>query len=185
MGFLIGLFTVILFLTCVFLVFLILLQLPKKEAGMGTAFGGAATDALFGSGTGTALTTITKYTATVFFLLALTLSVVNARRSTQSQNLLKEELAKQAQSASATVPLVPPGVSTARVENAALPAGAEALGTNRVTITVPTVAGSNAPAAGATGAAPLSLSLSNAAPAPAASTPAPASGATNRPASGT
>ncbi len=177
MGFLIGLFTVILFLTCVFLVFLILLQLPKKEAGMGTAFGGAATDALFGSGTGTALTTITKYATTVFFLLALTLSVVNARRSAQSQNLLKEELVKQAQSASATVPLVPPAASTARVENAAVPTGSDALGTNRVTITIPSASGTNPTAPSATGAPPLSLSISNA-------VPAPAPGTTNRPASG-
>ena len=32
--------TVLLFLDCVFLVFLMLLQLPKKEAGAGMAFGG-------------------------------------------------------------------------------------------------------------------------------------------------
>ena len=32
--------TVILFLDCLFLVLLVLVQLPKKEAGLGTAFGG-------------------------------------------------------------------------------------------------------------------------------------------------
>ena len=33
------------FVDCVLLVFLVLLQLPKKEAGAGMAFGGAAADA--------------------------------------------------------------------------------------------------------------------------------------------
>ena len=42
--------TVILFLDCLFLVLLVLVQLPKKEAGLGTAFGGGTTDALFGAG---------------------------------------------------------------------------------------------------------------------------------------
>ena len=45
MGFIIGLLTVVLAIDCIFLILLILIQLPKKEAGMGTAFGGAATDA--------------------------------------------------------------------------------------------------------------------------------------------
>ena len=33
-----------------FLILLVLVQLPKKEAGLGQAFGSGATDALFGSG---------------------------------------------------------------------------------------------------------------------------------------
>ena len=37
--------TAIMMLDCLFLVLLVLVQLPKKEAGMGQAFGGAATDA--------------------------------------------------------------------------------------------------------------------------------------------
>ena len=46
MSFVIGLLTVLMVLDCILLVFLVLLQLPKKEAGAGMAFGGAATDAL-------------------------------------------------------------------------------------------------------------------------------------------
>ena len=76
MGFLIGLLTVVLVLDCVVLMFLVLIQLPKKEAGAGLAFGGAATDALFGAGSGKVLTKITKYAATIFFLLAVVLSVM-------------------------------------------------------------------------------------------------------------
>lgn len=56
-----GLLTVILVLDCLFLILLVLIQLPKKEAGAGLAFGGAASDALFGAGSGNALTKVTKY----------------------------------------------------------------------------------------------------------------------------
>ena len=88
--------TFILVMDCLFLMLLILIQLPKKEAGMGTAFGGGATDALFGSGTGNALTNMTKYAATVFFALALTLSIINAHRSQQSRSSVKAALQKEA-----------------------------------------------------------------------------------------
>ncbi len=71
MSFLIGLLTVILVLTCLLLILLVLIQLPKKEAGAGLAFGGAATDALFGAGSGNVLTKITKYAAVTFFVLAM------------------------------------------------------------------------------------------------------------------
>ncbi|HWH71567.1 MAG TPA: preprotein translocase subunit SecG [Candidatus Sulfotelmatobacter sp.] len=79
MGFIIGLLTIILVLDCVALIFLVLIQLPKKEAGAGLAFGGAATDALFGAGSGTVLTKITKYAAIVFFVLAMVLSIMQSR----------------------------------------------------------------------------------------------------------
>jgi len=43
---------------------------------MGQAFGGGATDALFGAGSGTALTKMTKYTAGAFFVLTLLISMI-------------------------------------------------------------------------------------------------------------
>src|SRR5882672_10544453 len=78
MGFLIGLLTVIMVLDCLVLIFLVLIQLPKKDAGAGLAFGGSATDALFGAGSGTVLTKITKYAAGTFFALALILSILQS-----------------------------------------------------------------------------------------------------------
>ena len=57
---------------------LVLIQLPKKEAGAGMAFGGGATDALFGAGSGTVLTKITKWSAVAFFCLAFVLSILNS-----------------------------------------------------------------------------------------------------------
>jgi len=76
LGFFIVLLTAILLLNCVILVLLVLMQLPKKEAGAGLAFGGAATDALFGAGSGNFLTKATKWSAAIFFGLSIVLSVL-------------------------------------------------------------------------------------------------------------
>src|SRR5256885_7471111 len=73
----IGLFTVVLVLDALFLILLVLVQLPKKETGIGQAFGGTATDALFGAGSGNALTKMTKYAAGIFFALTLLLSMMH------------------------------------------------------------------------------------------------------------
>jgi protein translocase SecG subunit len=70
---------------------LVLVQLPKKEAGMGQAFGGAATDALFGAGSGNALTKMTKYATAVFFLLTLSLSLLNASQARGKKNTLERK----------------------------------------------------------------------------------------------
>jgi preprotein translocase subunit SecG len=67
------LLTLLLVLDCLLLILLVLIQLPKKEAGAGLAFGGAATDALFGAGTGNVLTKVTKYATAIFFGLAILL----------------------------------------------------------------------------------------------------------------
>jgi preprotein translocase subunit SecG len=75
---------------------LILVQLPKKEAGMGTAFGGGATDALFGAGSGNVLTKLTKYSSGIFLGLALLLSVLIVHQNHQSGLGLEQELKKKA-----------------------------------------------------------------------------------------
>lgn len=104
-GFFLGLLTVVLAVNCLFLVLLILIQLPKKEAGIGTAFGGAATDALFGAGTGNALTKMTKYSATIFFALSLVLSMANSNRAHQSAVMSK--IARGAAAPPPTTPTTP------------------------------------------------------------------------------
>src|SRR5947209_20415006 len=71
MSWIVGILSVFLVIACILLILLVLIQLPKKEAGMGQAFGGGATDALFGAGSGTALTKMTKYTTVIFFVLTL------------------------------------------------------------------------------------------------------------------
>ena len=83
-GFIIGLLTAVLVLDCLVLILLVLIQLPKKEAGMGQAFGGGATDALFGAGSGNALTKLTKYTAGTFFVVAILITLLNGYNSRQN-----------------------------------------------------------------------------------------------------
>ena len=78
--FLIGLLTVALVLDCVVLILLVLVQLPKKEAGAGMAFGGGATDALFGAGSGNVLTKVTKYVTIAFFVMVLLLAILNGQK---------------------------------------------------------------------------------------------------------
>ena len=73
MSFIVGILTFLLVVNCLVLILLVLIQLPKKDAGAGLAFGGGAADALFGAGSGNALTKITKYAAVIFFALALLL----------------------------------------------------------------------------------------------------------------
>ena len=70
-SFIAGLLTVILVINCLVLILLVLIQMPKKDAGAGLAFGGGAADALFGAGSGNVLTKVTKWAVVVFFVLAL------------------------------------------------------------------------------------------------------------------
>jgi preprotein translocase subunit SecG len=83
-------------LDCVILIFLVLIQLPKKDAGAGLAFGGGATDALFGAGSGNVLTKITKYAATTFFVLAVVLSLMQRAFHTRTTSAFEEGLQKAA-----------------------------------------------------------------------------------------
>jgi preprotein translocase subunit SecG len=103
MTFLIVLLTIFLVLNCLLLMLLVLIQLPKKEAGAGLAFGGGATDALFGAGSGNVLTQITKWSAGFFFGLALILSVLNSHAN-RSGSALSRELAKPAPVSTTTAP---------------------------------------------------------------------------------
>src|SRR5579859_6797080 len=112
MGFVIGLLTLLMVLDCVVLVFLVLIQLPKKEAGAGLAFGGAATDALFGAGSGNFLTKATKYSAGIFFALAILLSVLQSARAHQpGSNFLKRVQEQQNAQSQITAPPAPPANS--------------------------------------------------------------------------
>jgi preprotein translocase subunit SecG len=71
MSFIIGLLTFFLIINCLVLILLVLVQLPKKDAGAGIAFGAGTADALFGAGSGNVLTKITKYATGILLVLAL------------------------------------------------------------------------------------------------------------------
>ena len=147
MVFVIGLLTVGMVLDCLALILLVLIKLPKKEAGAGLAFGGTATDALFGAGSGNVLTKITKYAAGLFFVLALVLSVMQShvyyRTHREFQNAI--EKAGSGPSAAVTPPVTTP-------TKAATTPGALPSGTNYLTVT-PAAEATNMPAASANPAA--------------------------------
>lgn len=113
MGIVIGFLTLVLVLTCLLLILLVLIQLPKKEAGIGQAFGGGATDALFGAGSGNALTKLTKYATTVFLGLSLVLSVLHAHKSKAVGRTLNEELKKRAGTGAVVTPAPAPAPAAA------------------------------------------------------------------------
>jgi preprotein translocase subunit SecG len=100
------LLTAFMVIDCLFLVLLVLVQLPKKEAGMGQAFGGGATDALFGAGSGNVLTKVTKWCAAIFFALAIALTIMGTYKTSGSGGRLQKLLSETPAPALPTAPVV-------------------------------------------------------------------------------
>ncbi len=142
MIFIIGILTVVLVVDCLLLILLVLIQLPKKEAGAGLAFGGGASDALFGAGSGNALTKITKYATVAFFILLMLISILQTlMHGGKSSEFLKaiEQQNKQVTPAAPTPATATPAATTGSnapaiqfvaPSNAAPPAAAPAVSTN-------------------------------------------------------
>jgi len=122
MFFVTGLLTVLLVLDCLFLILLVLIQLPKKDAGAGLAFGGGATDALFGAGSGNALTKITKYATVAFFVLLMSISVIQANsRSGRTKDFERAIEQQNKQSSTALPPGAPATAPAAGSDSNAAP----------------------------------------------------------------
>ncbi len=97
-------FSVVHVLLCVFMIFVILLQ-PGKDAGMGAALGGGATQTAFGGrGAVTFLGKVTAVCAIAYFVTSLGLSFVGLRQSVVS-GVMAEEAAKAP--AAPTAPATP------------------------------------------------------------------------------
>jgi preprotein translocase subunit SecG len=115
MAYIIGLLTALLVLDCIILILLVIVQLPKKEAGAGMAFGGGTADALFGAGSGTVLTKITKYAIGILFVLALLIAMAQKPRSNfarQVENPLAVPLRKGSPVAPEAPAMVPAVANT-------------------------------------------------------------------------
>jgi preprotein translocase subunit SecG len=106
MSFVIGILTFVLVLNSAFLILLVLVQLPKKDAGAGMAFGAGTADALFGAGSGNLLTKITGWTAAILLALSLFLGMLQSRVRTQSNGTDFTKMVEQKQQ---QVPLSTPG----------------------------------------------------------------------------
>src|SRR5207237_125814 len=107
MSWIVGILSVFLIFACLLLILLVLIQLPKKEAGMGQAFGGGATDALFGAGSGTALTKMTKYTTGIFFVLTLLLWILKAQEVKHATTSLEKNMQQLGKTERAPAPVAP------------------------------------------------------------------------------
>jgi len=125
MVYFIGLLTALLVADCFLLIMLVIVQLPKKEAGAGMAFGGGTADALFGAGSGTVLSKITKYAIGILFGLALVIAVMQKPSS-------GKDFLRKVETSSGTP------ARTAPAETAPQPAAAPAaVNTNSLLLTVP------------------------------------------------
>jgi len=97
MSFIVGILTFLLIVVCAALILLILVQLPKKDAGAGLAFGGGAADALFGAGSGNALTKITKWATVVFVVLTVFLGSLEVKLHNGNQTEFEQGVEQQQQ----------------------------------------------------------------------------------------
>lgn len=142
MLFLIYVLTFFMVLNCLLLVMLVLIQLPKKEAGAGLAFGGSASDALFGAGSGTVLTKITRWAATAFFILAVVLGLMQKHYYGGGATQFQRSLAQPAR------PVLPPAMpSPSATHPTPSTAGGPTPLTSSNMLLMPTPEATNAPAA--------------------------------------
>ena len=133
MSFIVWILTFFLIINCLLLILLVLIQLPKKDAGAGLAFGGGAADSLFGAGSGNALTKITKYATVVFLVLALFLGYLQDRLHHDSS---AADFARQVQQKQLQTPIVAPTQPAKTAPQPAAPA-------NNL-LTIPAATGTNA-----------------------------------------
>jgi preprotein translocase subunit SecG len=113
MSFIVGILTFALVINCLLLILLVLIQLPKKDAGAGMAFGAGAADALFGAGSGNVLTKVTKYATIIFVGVALLTGWLQQKNFAQSRGAAEQDafiksVAQKQQSLSAKPAATPP-----------------------------------------------------------------------------
>jgi len=112
MSFIIGVLTFFLVINCLVLILLVLVQLPKKDAGAGIAFGGGTADALFGAGSGNALTKITKYATVALLVLSVFLGYLQERAHTANSSATFEKMVNDKQQQIPAAPAATPPAAT-------------------------------------------------------------------------
>lgn len=125
MSILIGIFTVILLLTSLFLILVVLAQKSKSDGGMGATLGGGATEAAFGADTGNVLTKLTINASIVFFVLCfgLYLAQLHVQKHAKSSGTLPTIAVPAATAPAATTAApAPAAASTAKASTSAQPA---------------------------------------------------------------
>ena len=110
-------------IVCVALIMIVLLQ-TGKGADMGAAFGGGASQTLFGTtGASTFLSKATTVAAVVFMLTSLALAYLSSHRTAES--IMQGPQAPVEQPATAPAPAAPADAAAPQSESPAQPAQAE------------------------------------------------------------
>lgn len=81
MSLVIGILTLVLIITSLFLVLVVLMQRAKTDGGMGSAMGGGSMESTFGAETGNVLSGATIKAAIVFFVVSFTLYLAHIYQS--------------------------------------------------------------------------------------------------------
>lgn len=149
MAVIIGILIGILVLVCIFLVLIILMQKSKQEAGLGAAFGGAATEQLFGAGTTSVLTKATIWGTAIFFVITLILAIYFSHEHKKS--IMGKVLSGALTNATEAISATPSTNKTAEAES--LAGGVTSTATTAAKTAVdsstnaaPALTGTNAPA---------------------------------------
>jgi preprotein translocase subunit SecG len=108
---------------CCFLMLVVLLQ-QGKGGGMGAAFGGAATQQVFGGrGAGNILTRATATCAAIFMLTSVSLAYVSSSGDRELKARIVEEQRKGRGNEGTRVKTAKPKTSTTPADNAPAPGG--------------------------------------------------------------
>jgi preprotein translocase subunit SecG len=81
MSLVIGILTLVLVLTSIFLIFVVLMQRAKSDSGMGAAMGGGSMESTFGAETNNVLSNATIKATIVFFIVSFLLYLTHVYQS--------------------------------------------------------------------------------------------------------
>src|SRR3954467_10609555 len=115
MSLVIGILTLVLVLTSVFLVFVVLMQRAKSDSGMGAAMGGGSMESTFGAETNNVLSNATIKATIVFFVVSFMLYLTHIYQSKHldaADNRLPSVVAPAAPAPAATTPSPQPANPT-------------------------------------------------------------------------
>jgi preprotein translocase subunit SecG len=118
MSIVIGVLTLILVLTSIFLVMIVLMQRAKTDGGIGAAMAGGATESAFGAETNNVLSGATIKGAILFFVLSFGLYLANIY---QAKNRAAENAELPKVSAPASTPAPAPAVELPATSQPATP----------------------------------------------------------------
>lgn len=101
----INLLLLIFVVVCFLMTLVILMQRPKQE-GLGAAFGGGLTDQVFGAQTTTVLQRGTVYLGSLFFIIAMLLSVLIGQRNKVTKTVTDKDTAAKVEEVKPTKPAI-------------------------------------------------------------------------------